>query len=142
VPTKRTWRERQSVSFPTAYEAYELLTGEIICPVRGYDGYGDGWGTDLHRFIGDRMRSDWMTHRDELLEFHVGIRPELPNERPWLPCGGAPGTRPWAWWALEEHPPINADEYEHEHRYLDRTGQWQRDERALFEAAEKSRGGR
>jgi hypothetical protein len=135
MPTKRTWRERQSVSFPTAYEAYELLTGEIIYPVRGYDGYGDGWGLDLHRFIDDRMRADWTAHGDELLEFHVGIRPELPNERPWLLCGGAPGTRPWAFWALGKHPPIRDEEIGAEHLYLSRTNQWLPGERAMFEAA-------
>jgi hypothetical protein len=135
MPTKRTWRERQNVSFLTAYQAYELLTGEIIYPVRGYDGYGDGWGLDLHAFISDAMRADWMTHRDELLAFHVGIRPELPNERPWLLCGGAPGTRPWAWWVLEQHPLVDSNEIGAEHEYLSRTRLWLPGERAMFEAA-------
>jgi hypothetical protein len=42
MPTKRTWRERQSVEFPSAYQAAELLTGEICYPVIQYTGYGDG----------------------------------------------------------------------------------------------------
>jgi hypothetical protein len=136
MPTKRTWRQREVVAFLTAYQAYELLTGEIIYPVRGYNGYGNGYSTDLHRFIDDRMRSDWMTHRVELLEFQVGISPELPNELPWLFVYGAPGTRPWGWWLLEEHPLINSDdEIGAEHKYLDRTGLWLPGERAMFEAA-------
>jgi hypothetical protein len=42
----------------------------------------------------------------------------------------APGTRPWAWWMLEDHPPIDDDESEDE--YLTRTKQWLPGERALF----------
>jgi hypothetical protein len=38
MPTKRTWRERQSVEFPSAYQAAELLTGEICYPVIQYTG--------------------------------------------------------------------------------------------------------
>ena len=51
MPTKRTWRERQGVAFPSAYQASELLTGEISYPVLGYDGYGDGVGKDLTALI-------------------------------------------------------------------------------------------
>ena len=47
MATKRTWRERQGVEFLSAYQASELLTGEINYPVMGYDGYGDGVGKDL-----------------------------------------------------------------------------------------------
>jgi hypothetical protein len=134
MPTKRTWRERQAVEFPSAYQAAELLTGQVFYPVRGYDGYGDGYGSDLHNFVSDRMRSDWMTHRDELLAFWISEEDssELPNARPWLDFYGAPGPRPWAWWVLEVHPPIRIDEHGHEDRYLDRTGQWLPGERALF----------
>src|SRR5262249_8112142 len=63
MPTKRTWRERQSVEFPSAYQAAELLTGEICYPVIQYTGYGDGIGKDLSAFIGDPMRSDWICLR-------------------------------------------------------------------------------
>jgi hypothetical protein len=45
----------------------------------------------------------------------------------------APGTRPWAWWMLEDHPPIDDDESEDE--YLTRTKQWLPGERALFKVA-------
>jgi len=112
MPTKRTWRERQSVEFPSAYQAAELLTGEICYPVIQYTGYGDGIGKDLSAFIGDLMRSDWMTHREALLAFWISGRwsSELPNTKPWLFYRGAPGTRPWAWWMLEDHPPIDDDE--------------------------------
>src|SRR5262249_37840062 len=51
--------------------------------------------------------------------------------------GGAPGTRPWAWWWLEEHPPIGDDESGDE--YLTRTKQWLPGERKLFEAAKRVR---
>jgi hypothetical protein len=135
MPTKRTWRERQVVASLTAYQISELMTGEITYPVRNYTGYGDGYGEDLHAFIDDRMRADWAVHGDELLEIWISGSDEWPNELPWLFFYGAPGTRPWAFWALGKHPPINADEYEHEHRYLDRVDLWLPGERAMFEAA-------
>ena len=122
MPTKRTWRERETVAFPSAYCAAELLTGEISYPVRGYTGYGDGTGEDLRAFIDDVMRADWAVHRDAL--------------KPWLFYRGAPGTRPWAWWWLEEHPPIGEDESEDE--YLTHTEQWLPGEREPFEAAERA----
>jgi hypothetical protein len=137
MPTKRTWRERQSVEFPSAYQAAELLTGEICYSVMQYTGYGDGIGKDLSAFIGDLMRADWMTHREALLAFWISGRwsSELPNTKPWLFYRGAPGTRPWAWWWLEKHPPIGDDESEDE--YLTRTRQWLPGERDLFEAVER-----
>ena len=127
MPTKRTWREREIVAFPSAYCAAELLAGKISYPVRGYTGYGDG--------IGNVMRADWAVHREVLLAFWISGRysSELPNTKPWLFYCGAPGTRPWAWWMLEDHPPIDDDESEDE--YLTRTKQWLPGERAAFEAA-------
>ena len=85
--------------------------------------------------VADLMRSDWMTHREAMLAFWISGRwsSELPNTKPWLFYCGAPGTRPWAWWMLEDHPPINDDESEDE--YLTRTKQWLPGERALFEVA-------
>ena len=135
MPTKRTWRERQGVAFPSAYQASELLTGEISYPVLGYDGYGDGVGKDLTAFITDLMRVDWGEHRDVLLRFWISgeYSSQLPNTKPWLFYRGVPGTRPWAWWMLEDHPPIDDDESEDE--YLTRTKQWLPGERALFEVA-------
>jgi hypothetical protein len=44
--------------------------------------------------------------------------------------------RPWAWWWLEENPPIGHDESEDE--YLTRTKQWLPGERELFEAAKRA----
>jgi len=61
---------------------------------------------------------------------------QLPNTKPWLFYRGAAGTRPWAWWWLEEHPPIGDDKSEDE--YLTRTRQWLPGERELFEAAERA----
>jgi hypothetical protein len=71
MPTKRTWRERQGVAFPSAYQASELLTGEISYPVLGYDGYGDGVGKD-HPPIGDDESED---------EYLTRTRQWLPGER-------------------------------------------------------------
>jgi len=138
MPTKRTWRERQGVEFLSAYQAAELLTGEIHYPMLGYDGYGDGIGKDLCAFIGPVMRADWTTHRATLLAFWISgqYSSELPNQKPWLFYRGAPGTRPWAWWMLEEHPPIG--DAESEDAYLTRTKQWLPGERESFEAAEAS----
>ena len=137
MPTKRTWRERQGVAFPSAYQASELLTGKISYPVLGYDGYGDGVGKNLTAFITDLMRVDWAEHRDALLRFWISgeYSSQLPNIKPWLFYRGAPGTRPWAWWWLEKHPPIGDDESEDE--YLTRTRQWLPGERDLFEAVER-----
>lgn len=138
MPTKRTWRERLGVEFPSAYQASELLTGKIDYPVLGYDGYGDGVGQELTDFIGPVMRADWARRRAALLAFWISGRwsSELPNTKPWLFYRGAPGTRPWAWWMLEEHPPIG--DAESEDAYLTRTKQWLPGERESFEAAEAS----
>jgi hypothetical protein len=138
MPTKRTWRERQGVEFLSAYQAHELLTGKIFYPVLGYDGYGDGTGKDLCVFISDVMRTDWTTHRAALLAFWISGRwsSELPNTEPWLFYRGAPGTRPWAWWMLEEHPPF--DENETQDEYIERLDLWLPGEREAFEAAEAS----
>ena len=138
MPTKRTWRERQGVEFLSAYQAAELLTGEIHYPMLGYDGYGDGIGRDLCAFIGPVMRADWTTHRATLLAFWISgqYSSELPNQKPWLWYRGAPGTRPWAWWELEKHPPIG--DAESEDAYLTRTKQWLPGECQSFETAEAS----
>jgi hypothetical protein len=99
MPTKRTWRERQGVEFLSAYQASELLTGELDYPVMAYDGYGDGDGRELTDFIGPVMRADWARHRAALLSFWISgqYSNKLPNRKPWLFYFGAPGTRPWAW---------------------------------------------
>jgi hypothetical protein len=135
MPTKRTWRDHQQVAFLSAYQCAELLTGEINYPAIKYDGYGDGRGKDLHAFITPLMRADWATHREELLAFWISGRPsyKLPNRKPWLLYYGAPGTRPWAWWRLEEHPPRGAGETEAE--YLTRHDLWLPGERQQFATA-------
>jgi hypothetical protein len=51
---------------------------------------------------------------------------------PWLFFCGEPGTRPWAWWHLEDHPPRAAGETEAD--YLTRHDLWLPGERELFEA--------
>ena len=134
MPTKRTWRERRGVTFPSAYQAAELRTGKSLYPAQGYDGYGDGIGTDLRAFISDLMLADWTAHREALLTFWISgqFSSELPNRKPWLFYCGAPGTRPWAWWALEGHPP-RADG-ESEAAYLTRTRQWLPGEHESFTA--------
>src|SRR5947209_5658378 len=123
MPTKRTWRDRQQVAFPSAYCLSEL-TGKIMYPQLRYDGYGDGVGTDLRAFISDRMRADWAYHREDLLAFWVSgeYSNRLANRKPWLWYRGAPGTRPWAWWHVEGHPPRKSGESEAD--YLTRHNLW------------------
>jgi hypothetical protein len=77
----------------SAYRRYELLTGEIVYPALGYDGYGDGAGTDLSAFISDEMRADWKENRTALLKFWRSG--EYTNDKPWLfACSN--GELPWA----------------------------------------------
>ena len=139
MPTKRTWRERQTVSFPSAYRVSELLTGKIMYPVMKYDGYGDGVGTDLRAFISDEMRDDWAVHRDALLEFWISGEYSscLPNRKPWLFFCGAPGTRPWAWWHLEDHPLPDGEMAD---EYLTKHGLWLPGEKEMFEARQAEEG--
>lgn len=129
MPTKRTWRDRHQQAFPSAYCLSELLTGKIFYPIMRYDGYGDGNGTDLRAFICDRMRADWAYHREDLLAFWVSgeYSNTLANRKPWLFYRGAPGTRPWAWWHLEDHPPREPGESEA--AYLERYDLWRPGER-------------
>ena len=82
------------------------------------------------------MRADWATHREEVLAFWISGRPsyKLPNRKPWLLYYGARGTRPWAWWHLEDHPP--RVEAEPEAEYLTRHDLWLPGERQQFATAE------
>jgi hypothetical protein len=136
MPTKRTWRDHERVEFPSAYCLAELLTGEINYPNIRYDGYADGRGKDLRAFIGPIMRADWAAHRDALLAFWMSGKSsyDLPNRKPWLQYWGAPGTRPWAWWNLEDHPPRAEGETEAE--YLTRHDLWLPGECQQFATAE------
>jgi hypothetical protein len=50
---------------------YELLTGTIKYPLRGYTGYGDmladqGRDSLTENYITDAMREDWQANRDAL----------------------------------------------------------------------------
>jgi hypothetical protein len=135
MPTKRTWRDHARVEFPSAYQCAELLTGKIDYPMMRYDGYGDGRGKDPRAFISPIMRMDWAAHREKLLAFWIGASSKLPiqNIKPWLQYRGTPGTRPWAWWHLEDHPPRADGETEAE--YLMWHDLWLPGERQLLEAA-------
>ena len=135
MPTKRTWRDHTRVEFLSAYQYHELLTGKIDYPMMRYDGYGDGRGHDLRAFIGPTMRMDWAAHRDALLAFWISGEAsyKLPNRKGWLLYYGASGTRPWAWWNLEDHPPRAAGEAEAE--YLTRHDLWLPGERQQFATA-------
>ena len=58
----------------TAYKLVELLAGEIMYPLRGYDGYGDalrdqGRDSFTENYISDSMRQDWEANREALLAF-------------------------------------------------------------------------
>jgi hypothetical protein len=131
VPSKRTVRTRDWRPTLSPYQEYELLTGELVYPVRGYSGYGDGIGKDLTAFIGPEMRHDWAHHRDALLAFWISG--ESTTRLPWLFASGGPGTRPWAWWELEDHPEPGEDESEA--AYLTRLSLWLPGEGAAFRAA-------
>jgi hypothetical protein len=83
------------------YKRHELLTGEIrYSAIPDYTGYSDGVGTDLTAFIGDEMRRDWESHRDELMSFwrsgKTTTRDVFPDSVPWLHASGRPGAVPWA----------------------------------------------
>ena len=93
----------------TAYKLVELLTGEIMYPIRYYDGYGDGpaGGDDFtENHISDAMRQDWEANREALMAFwhsgkytmtdtlaEFGLNVRVP---PWIFVHGSPGTLPWA----------------------------------------------
>ena len=100
-----------------------------------HDGVAESAERPLRR--GRWRVADEPEHRDALLRFWISgeYSSQLPNTKPWLFFRGAPGTRPWAWWWLEKHPPIGDDESEDE--YLTRTRQWLPGERDLFEAVER-----
>src|SRR5262245_59488679 len=95
-----TRRKHQSRTVLGPYRRHELLTGEILYPMRGYTGYGDGVGTDLTAFISDEMRADWQMHRAELLKFwrsgKLTAPPTFSDCKPWLLIRGDPHTLPWA----------------------------------------------
>ena len=90
----------------TAYKLVELLTGEIVYPIRYYDGYGDGLrnpGGDeplAENHICDAMRQDWEANRQALMAFwrsgkytmtdnlaEFGLNVRIP---PWLFVRGSP----------------------------------------------------
>jgi hypothetical protein len=74
-------------------------------------------------------------HRDALLQFWISGEASyrLPNRKGWLLYYGAPGTRPWAWWHVEDHPPRAEGETEAE--YLTRHDLWLPGERQQFAMA-------
>jgi hypothetical protein len=84
----------------TAYRRHELVSGRIFYPQLGYDGYGDGTGRDLTKFIGPDMRADWQANRTMLLQWWASGESEghfpPPVTPPWLNWHGSPDTLPWA----------------------------------------------
>jgi hypothetical protein len=93
-------RKRSSRSNIGPYRRHELLFGDICYPLQGYNGYGDGKGTNLVDFISAEMKADWEQNRDELMEFwksgeYTGPR-TFSDSKPWLFERGYPGTLPWA----------------------------------------------
>jgi hypothetical protein len=83
----------------SCYKLHKLLTGEIVYPSHGYDGYGDGDSTLLTDFVGSEMRSDWEANRDALMAFWRSGEPiarAFPGMPPWLQLRGSPSTLPWA----------------------------------------------
>ena len=93
----------------TAYKLVELLTGEIMYPMSGYDGYGTGpeGGDDLaENYISDVMRQDWEANREALLAFWRSGEYTMTDTlaefglnvcmHPWLFVRGSRRTLPWA----------------------------------------------
>ena len=94
----------------TAYKLVELLAGEIMYPLRGYDGYGDalrdqGRDSLTENYISDSMRQDWEANREALLAFwrsgkhaatdtlaEFGLNVRM---KPWLLVRGSRRTLPW-----------------------------------------------
>jgi hypothetical protein len=92
-------RKRASRNELGPYRRYELLTGKVRYPVKTYSGYGDGIGPDVDIFISDKMRNDWLTHRDELMAFWRSGKSAckvFPDSKPWLDVRGDADTLPWA----------------------------------------------
>jgi hypothetical protein len=92
IIVRRTHASRRQLS---PYKRYELLTGYIDYPLKGYDGYGDGQRTSVAGFISDEMKADWQANRDELLA--QWRADEVKLEKPWLMViSDGPDTLPWA----------------------------------------------
>ena len=91
-------RKRTSRLSLSAYRRHELLTGRIVYPVQGYDGYGDGLSTNVADFIGPEMRADWAANRVALIEFwESGASPSVfPDCLPWLYTHRIADSLPWA----------------------------------------------
>ena len=93
-------RRRSSRMNLGPYRRHELLGGVANYPVQGYDGYGDGHGTDMRKFISDEMRRDWTANRTALLESWKSGKSDaeaFPNDTlPWLCTYIAAGSLPWA----------------------------------------------
>ncbi len=60
MPTTIIRRKRSSRSSIGPYRRHELLTGKAMYPALGYDGYGDGFDTNMEHFISEEMRQDWI----------------------------------------------------------------------------------
>ena len=95
-----TRRKRTSRMEIGPYRRHELLTGRIVYSVQGYNGYGDGVGTDLKAFVSDEMRADWANNREELMAFWQSGKYTtadlFPDCLPWLFVCGSANTLPWA----------------------------------------------
>ena len=62
----------------------------------GYLGYGDGKSDNLTDFISDKMRSDWVDNRDELMAFwksgEYTTSNIFPDSKPWLAVVSSDGV--------------------------------------------------
>ncbi|MFG3592264.1 hypothetical protein ACFXS9_07850 [Bradyrhizobium sp. RDI18] len=80
----------------SVYKRHELLTGQIVHVVSGYNGYATGSSTILMDYIDDNMRRDWQNHRAELMAYWTSGKSEVevyPDDcLPWLCLG--PRDRP------------------------------------------------
>ena len=92
-------RRRSSRVGLSVYKRHELLTGQIVPVVSGYNGYATGNGRNLADYISDEIRRDWQNHRAALMEFWTSGKSDaevFPDDTlPWL-CVGDRSRLPWA----------------------------------------------
>ena len=100
----------------TAYQRYELLTGECVyCLARFYSGYGDAErGQNLERvdqYITAEMQRDWEDNRELLLKLwngEINERETFGDAKPWLHIIHGPDDLPWACSVFDDRPPAAA----------------------------------
>ena len=100
----------------TAYQRYELLTGECCYPLAPYySGYGDAErGQNLEpvdQYITEQMKLDWLNNREVLLKLwngEINERETFGDAKPWLHIVHGPVEQPWACSVFDDQSPAAA----------------------------------